>query len=216
MVTNREIYNNIAESWYRFRHYTRFKEELSLVARRWTGGRLLNIGCAHGPDFLPFRDKFELWGLDISEKMIQQAEKYALKFSLQVTFTVADAQALPYRNGSFDYAIAVATYHHIKDRKCQREAFKELRRVLKPGAEVFITVWNRHQPRFWFKGKDVYVPWKTGEEIYHRYYYLFTYGELAKLLGESGFQVIQAYPEVGYTFPLKYFSRNICVIARAV
>jgi tRNA (uracil-5-)-methyltransferase TRM9 len=216
MVTNREIYNNIAESWYRFRHHSRFRNELTAVAQRWKCGRLLNIGCAHGPDFFPFQDNFELWGLDISDQMIQQAKKYALKFSLQVVFTVADAQKLPYRDGSFDFAIAVATYHHIKNRKNQKEAFKELKRVLKPGSEVLITVWNRYQPRFWFKGKDIFVPWKTGDEIYHRYYYLFTYRELEKLLGQCGFQVIQTFPEVGYKFPVKYFSRNICVIAKVV
>jgi tRNA (uracil-5-)-methyltransferase TRM9 len=214
MVSNREIYNNIAESWYRFRHYTRFNKELTEIAGRWKGGRLLNVGCAHGPDFLPFKGRYELWGLDISAGMIQQAGKYAKKFDLDVHFTVADAGALPYQDGSFDYAIAVATYHHIEKKDNRKKAFSELKRVLKPGSEVFLTVWNRYQKKFWFKGKNIYVPWKTGDKIYRRYYYLFTYWELSRLLRESGFQIVTIFPEDGYTFPVKYFSQNICVIAR--
>jgi tRNA (uracil-5-)-methyltransferase TRM9 len=216
MATNREIFDEIAESWYRLRHWCRFSTELSEVAQRWQGGKILNVGCAHGPDFLPFKDGFELWGVDFSAEMIKLARKYASKFKFEVNLAVADAISLPFSDRYFDWAIAVATYHHIQGNDQRQAAFKELRRVLKPGAEAFITVWNRWQPRFWLKGNEVQVAWKSKGSIIYRYYYLFSYHELSETLSEAGFEVINMFPERRYKFPTKLFSRNICVLAKVV
>jgi tRNA (uracil-5-)-methyltransferase TRM9 len=211
MTTNQKVFNEIAESWYRFRHWSRFTKELEETASRWHKGKLLNVGCAHGPDFLPFKDNFELWGVDFSIEMVRLAHKYAHKFNLKVNLTVADAISLPYPDNTFDWAIAVATYHHIKGNEQRQQAFQELKRVLKPGGEAFITVWNRWQTDFWLKGKEVNVPWKMRRKTLYRYYYLFSYTELHSLLTQVGFEVISIFPEKSYTFPLKFFSRNICV-----
>jgi ubiquinone/menaquinone biosynthesis C-methylase UbiE len=216
MVTNRKIYDSIAEIWYGFRHHTRFQKELGELAQRWKKGRLLNTGCGHGPDFIPFKENFELHGIDFSGQMIKQAIRYSLKYNFQPRLAVADLSCLPYADSSFDWAISVASYHHIRDKENRGTAFRELRRVLKPGAEAFITVWNRTQPRFWFKGKETEVDWKTRDNIYYRYYYLFTYGEIEKVIKGSGFQIIRSGSEAGYTLPVKYFSRNICLLVRAV
>jgi len=215
-LTNREVFDEIAESWYRLRHWSRFKEELQELALRWRQGKLLNVGCAHGPDFLPFKDNFELWGLDFSTHMVKQAQKYAAKFDLKVNLAVADAVSLPYSDKSFDWAIAVATYHHIPGDKQRQKALRELRRVLRPGGEAFITVWNRWQPGFWLKGKEANISWKSRGKTLQRYYYLFSYPELHELLAQTGFEVINVLPERSYSFPIKLFSRNICALARAL
>ncbi|GAI62324.1 unnamed protein product, partial [marine sediment metagenome] len=90
----------------------------------------------------------------------------------------------------------------------------ELRRVLKPGGEAFITTWNRWQPRFWFKRKEVAVPWRTKDKTLYRYYYLFSYPELERLVKTAGFKLLKSFPESSYHFPLKLFSRNICLLVR--
>jgi tRNA (uracil-5-)-methyltransferase TRM9 len=214
VTSNKEIFNQIAPSWYNFRHWSIFRTELEALAERWQKGRLLNLGCAHGPDFLPFKDGFELYGVDFSAGMLKLAEKYAKKFGFSVELTLADVRRLPYPDASFDRAIAVATYHHLVGGQ-HEAALKELRRVLKPGGEAFITVWNRGQPRFWFKPKEVAVPWrrKKGETLYRRYY-LFSYGELEGLAEGAGFEVLKSSPESAYRFPLKHFSRNICLLLK--
>jgi len=157
MTTN--IFNQIAPGWYNFRHWSIFRNELEALAHRWQKGKLLNLGCAHGPDFLPF-------------------------------------------------------IHHIKGKEKKRAALNELRRVLKPGGEAFITVWNHWQPRFWFKGKEVAVPWRKKDKTLYRYYYLFSYAELERLVKQAGFEVLKSSPESSYHFPLKFFSRNICLLVR--
>jgi SAM-dependent methyltransferase len=128
--------------------------------------------------------------------------------------TQADACHLPYCDASFDWAIAVAAYHHLLDKRQQLSALVELKRVLKPGGEAFITVWNRSQPRFWLKPTRVQVPWRTGDTTLYRDYYLFTYPEIGRLVKQAGFRILSLRPENSHRSLLKYFSRNICLLVR--
>ena len=210
----REIFNQIASGWYNFRHWSIFRTELEELTQRWQRGRLLNIGCAHGPDFLPFKQSLELHGVDFSSEMLKLAQKYSNKFNFSARLVEADVRYLPYADESFDWAIAVATYHHIENEEDRAKALQELWRVLKPDGEAFITVWNRWQPRFWFSRRQVKVPWRTGGKTLYRYYYLFSYGELEKLTKKAGFQVLKSFPESSYHFPIKTFSRNICLLVK--
>jgi ubiquinone/menaquinone biosynthesis C-methylase UbiE len=185
------------------------------MAKRWAGGRLLNAGCGHGADFLPFKGSFELHGCDFSLQMLLQAQRYSMKYDFPVKLMQADLSALPYRGGAFKWAISVAAYHHIQGGERALRAFRELRRVLEPGGEIFITVWNRFQPRFWWGGRDVLIPWKTKEHTYMRYYHLYDYKSLSSMVERAGFRVLKTMPESSYRFPIKYFSRNVCLLARA-
>lgn len=214
MTTNRDVFDRIAESWYRVRHWPLLKAELEGVAARWQSGKLLNVGCAHGPDFLPFSQGFQLWGVDSSPAMLKQAVRYSAKLELYVNLITADALLLPFPNDTFDCAISVATYHHIQGAEEREQAFVELRRVVKPEGEAFLTVWNHGQPRFWFKSKEQQVPWRLKEGTVYRYYHLFSYGELRKLLIKAGWEIIVMHPERSYRFPLRSFSRNICVLVK--
>jgi tRNA (uracil-5-)-methyltransferase TRM9 len=213
---NKEVFDQIASSWYNFRHWSIFRSELETLARRWQKGKLLNIGCGHGADFLSFGQGFDLYGVDFSGEMLKFATKYSQKFGFAVELTLADVRKLPYPDETFDWAISVATYHHLKGEEEKQKALNELKRVLKPGSEAFITVWNRWQARFWFKGKEVKVPWRKGGKTLYRYYYLFSYPELERLVKRAGFEVVKSFPESSYRFPLKFFSRNICLLVKRV
>ena len=214
MTTNREAFDQIAESWYRVRHWPLLRAELEELARRWQGGKLLNVGCAHGPDFLPFTEGFELWGIDSSSAMLRQGLRYSAKFKFHANLVAADALFLPFLDNTFDWAISVATYHHIEGQEERKKAFGELKRVLKPGGEAFLTVWNRSQPRFWLKSAEQQVPWRLKEKTIYRYYHLFSYGELKRILAQTGFEVLALAPEKSYHLPVKNFSRNICALLR--
>ncbi len=214
MTTNREVFDQIAESWYRVRHWPLLKEELEELAERWRSGKLLNVGCAHGPDFLSFSRDFELWGVDFSLAMLKQALRYSTKSKLYVNLINADAISLPFPDNTFDWAISVAAYHHIKGEREREKALAELNRILKPQGEAFLTVWNHGQPRFWFKSKEQQIPWRLKEKTVNRYYHLFSYSELRNLLIKTGWQIITISPEKSYTFPMHYFSRNICVLVK--
>lgn len=211
-LTQEEIFDRMAPGWYNRRHWTIFREELEELAGRWQKGRLLNIGCGHGADFLPFSKDFQLYGLDISAGMLQYAEKYARKFHFEAGLVHGDAAHLPFAGKTFDWAISVAAYHHLDNTGDRRQAFRELKRVLKPGGQAFVTVWNRWQPAFWFKSKSVRIRWRTKEAELPRYYYLFSRRELENMVRNSGLTILQSYSEAAYRFPVKQFSRNICLL----
>jgi len=146
--------------------------------------------------------------------MLKYARKYSQKFKFDVNLSLADISRLPYSDETFDLAISVATYHHVKGEEARQAALSELRRVLKPGGEAFITVWNHWQPRFWFKPQEVTIPWRQKNKTLYRYYYLFSYSELERLVKKAGFEILKSFPESAYRFPLKFFSRNICLLVR--
>ncbi|UCG55567.1 MAG: methyltransferase domain-containing protein [Dehalococcoidia bacterium] len=208
------VFNKIASNWYNYRHHSIFSKELKILAQRWQQGKLLNLGCAHGPDFIPFKGRFQFYGIDFSEEMLSLARKYSKKYDFKVKLSLADVRQLPYSDNSFDFAISIATYHHIKGESERLKALNELKRVLKPGGEAFITVWNRWQPKFWLKPKELYVSWHKQNETLYRFYYLFSYAELEKLAIEAGFTLVRSYPDSTYHFFLKHFSRNICLLIK--
>jgi len=146
--------------------------------------------------------------------MLEFARRYSGKFGFNVSLSVADVRYLPYTDETFNWAISVATYHHIQGKEERLKSLRELRRVLKPGGEAFITVWNRGQPRFWFCGKEIAVPWRMKDRTLYRYYYLFSYRELEKLVKQAGFEILRSFPESSYRLPVKLFSRNICLLIR--
>ncbi len=152
--------------------------------------------------------------MDFSVEMLKLARKYSSKFNFAVSLSLADIRYLPYSSKTFDWAISVATYHHIKGNEERLKALLELERVLKPGGEAFITVWNRWQPRFWFRSKEIAAPWQRRDKTIYRYYYLFSYRGLEKLVEKAGFEILKSFPESTHRFPIKFFSKNICLLVR--
>jgi 2-polyprenyl-3-methyl-5-hydroxy-6-metoxy-1,4-benzoquinol methylase len=101
------------------------------------GKWLLDIGCANGRSAFPMAESgVTVVGCDISKKMIRQAIEQAKRRGLtaSTSFFVADGNALPLAECSFDYAMTYGVLHHLPDpgSTCQR-----IQRILKPGGIFF-------------------------------------------------------------------------------
>ena len=70
---------------------------------------------------------------DISQGMLDELERSAEKLGLSVETARCDAQSLPFPDDSFDLVFGHAVLHHLPDLDA---AFREFRRVLKPGGMV--------------------------------------------------------------------------------
>src|SRR5882724_10343569 len=70
---------------------------------------------------------------DISPGMLTTLAANAGRLELEVTPAVADAEALPFADESFDLVLGHAVLHHLPD---LQQAFAEFARVLAPGGSV--------------------------------------------------------------------------------
>ncbi len=212
MATNREVFDAIAATWYGVRHWPILPHELDMLSRRWRRGRLLDLGCGVGADFLPFKDNFTLVGLDFSRGMLRQASRYMRTHAFSASLVQGELANLPFEDGAFDFAIAIACYHHLEGEDIRAAAFRELRRILRPGGEAFISVWNHEQPRFSMASQDVLVPWGDEDSALTRYYHLYTRAELKTALARSGFSVIRLGPGTRRHDATQADERNICAL----
>jgi len=202
----KHVYDSIAESFYNLRQkpITNYANKL---AKEWTPGLLLDVGCGVGISMLPFvKNGFECIGIDISPIQLKFARKFARKHNVKFRLKVGNVTKLPFDDNVFDYVISTAVIHHLDNKKKRLSALLELKRVLKQNGRLFISVWNYNQTRFLESKKDVYVPWTHKGVVHQRYYHLFSKEELETLVKESRLKIVKIF---------EYDSKkNICVIAK--
>jgi len=102
-----------------------------------SGKYILDVGCGIGrtPCYLARKYACRVVGVDVSEKMIAWATQRARSEGVKdrTEFRVADAQDLPFEDGSFDVVINESVLVFVKDR---RKALSECVRVTRPGGYV--------------------------------------------------------------------------------
>jgi ubiquinone/menaquinone biosynthesis C-methylase UbiE len=99
-------------------------------------GRALEIGAGTGYFSLNLLQAGviqEAVCTDISRGMLDELERTAARLGLRVTAARCDAQELPFADDTFDLVFGHAVLHHLPDLDA---AFREFRRVLRPGGRV--------------------------------------------------------------------------------
>ncbi|HOE69381.1 MAG TPA: class I SAM-dependent methyltransferase [Candidatus Omnitrophota bacterium] len=105
------------------------------LVRNLRGAKVLDVGCGTGRFLARFPDGNTLFGMDLSENMLQAAQKKIHRAHL----TVASATAIPFPDNSFDLVYSVRVIQHIRD---QQRMIAELSRVCKPGGHVILITYN--------------------------------------------------------------------------
>jgi SAM-dependent methyltransferase len=94
------------------------------------GRDVLDLGCGHGMAAVVLaRRGARVTALDLSGGYLAEARRRAAANEADVAFVQADAERLPFADGSFDAVWAHAVLHHLD----VRAAAREVRRVLRPG-----------------------------------------------------------------------------------
>jgi ubiquinone/menaquinone biosynthesis C-methylase UbiE len=105
-----------------------------------SGDFVLDVGCGVGatPAYLAKALGCRVVGVDLLERMIEQSQERARMAGLEgrVTFAVADARRLPFRDGAFD-AVIMESLNVFFDEKL--EAIRGYLRVISPGGYVGMT-----------------------------------------------------------------------------
>jgi SAM-dependent methyltransferase len=114
------------------------------------GTRVLDIGCGNGRHaFEALRRGAQVTATDLDDAALAEVEAMgeAMRFAGEVAgggslrTVCADARCLPFGDGEFDVVIAAEVLEHIHE---DVVAIAELRRVLRPGGRLAVTV-----PRWW-------------------------------------------------------------------
>jgi ubiquinone/menaquinone biosynthesis C-methylase UbiE len=163
----------IAEQWETIVHQ---------VVKGAPGKRALDIGTGTG-QFAVYlaRGGFDVTGIDISEAMIAEAQRYAADQGLDIDFQTGDAESLDFVDRTFN---VIVSRNLLWTLPRPHQALMEWRRVLKPGGRLMLsdgfwknTTWRR-VPRLAFQMlKDM---GRNGSRISLRFFY--TYAGLQKRL----------------------------------
>ena len=137
----REIFDTISKRYHKVTNshfYNAFIEvpaTLSLL-KNIKGKKVLDLGCGTGRHTSEMKNMgAEVWGLDISSKMLEIAKKEVQ----EVDFRLGSAYRLPYKSGFFDIVLAGLVVHYFEDLD---RAFGEVYRVLKKNGTFVFSISN--------------------------------------------------------------------------
>jgi ubiquinone/menaquinone biosynthesis C-methylase UbiE len=194
MITQREVWENLADSWTHLN--VKPEEEVINFSKSINKGPVLDLGCGNCRNSLPFLErKIDCVGLDFSKGMIREAKRFLKKRNLKENLVIGSLEDLPFKKGSFLLVICIRTLHHLETRGFRLKALEEMKRV---GIKILMSEWKRWQPRFiwqliksFFSGHfaDVYVDWNYHGKIYKRFYHLYTKKELEDDLKNAGLKI---------------------------
>jgi len=110
---------------------------LSEIVKIKAGDAVLDVACGNGRLLKMFADQysFDGYGVDISEKMIEQAKS----LNPSIKFVVGPCEPLPFEDNTFDIITVSAAYHHFPN---VSSFAKEAYRVLKKGGVIHIADLN--------------------------------------------------------------------------
>jgi 2-polyprenyl-3-methyl-5-hydroxy-6-metoxy-1,4-benzoquinol methylase len=158
--------------------------------------RILDLGCGTGRHLLFFASQgFEVYGLDAATKGVEIARKWLTENNLNCNLTVQRMEEIfPYEDSFFDAVISIQAMHHNKVKEI-KFTIREIKRVLKPGGLIFITVpiskltYKNNHPNLEKIEKGTYLPLSGPEKgLLHHF---FTEREISKFF--KGFEIKKIY-----------------------
>lgn len=154
--------------------------------------KMLEIGCGVGIDLVRFaRGGANVTGIDLAEQSVDLARKYFQHEELKGRLELGNGESLAFADDSFDVVYAHGVIQYTAN---ARKMVDEIRRVLKPGGQAIMMVYNRHS---WLN----FLSQTLGVGLEHEdapVLKKYTIGEFRSLL--SGFVDVEIVPE---RFPVK-------------
>jgi len=109
--------------------------------------RVLDVGCGQGIDVMRYATAgADVTGIDLTPRHVELARLHLVAMGLDVTIVHGDAEAMPFADMSFDRVSSNGVLHHTPDMPA---ALREIRRVLVPGGQARVIVYNRRSFHYW-------------------------------------------------------------------
>jgi ubiquinone/menaquinone biosynthesis C-methylase UbiE len=121
----------------------------ALDYRGAAGLDVLDVGCGQGIDVAQYAMAGATsTGIDLTPRHVELAQAHLSAMGLEATIVRGDAEQLPFPEASFDRVSSNGVLHHTPDLPA---ALAEIRRVLRPGGEARIIVYNRSSLHYWLQ-----------------------------------------------------------------
>ena len=115
-------------------------ETLAEAADVRAGQRVLDVAAGNGNASLAAaRRHAQVTSTDYVQALLDKGRSRALAEELPMRFELADAEALPYENGSFDLVLSTFGVMFTPD---HRRAAREMLRVTRPGGRIAMANWT--------------------------------------------------------------------------
>jgi ubiquinone/menaquinone biosynthesis C-methylase UbiE len=98
-------------------------------------GEVLEVAVGTGKNLHYYPERCRIIGVDISREMLSVGRKRAAKLFINVSLSLADAEALPFPDKTFDTVVSTLTMCTFPD---PVNALKEMARVCRPGGRVLL------------------------------------------------------------------------------
>ncbi|MFW6263738.1 MAG: class I SAM-dependent methyltransferase [Thermotogota bacterium] len=122
-------------------------EDVYYYLHRWKEKslkKILDLGCGMGRHCILFAENgFNVTGFDLSEYGLDVMKEKAVKKKLTINTVHGDVVNLPFEDNTFDAILAYHSVYHVDSEGMDR-VIANIKRVLKPGGEVYITLISKH------------------------------------------------------------------------
>ncbi len=123
----------------RYRSHRHLKPWITAMA---PGRDVLEIGSGVGLDsFTMAQHGMRVTAFDLTHVGVSTARNRFVRHGFHGRFAVSDACNLPVADNCFDYVYSFGVLHHVADTE---RSIQEVFRVLKPGGQARIMLYNRH------------------------------------------------------------------------
>jgi len=162
-------------------HHSDITEQTLALMDIQPGDRILDLGCGTGwasRRMARIATAGEVVGLDVADEMLRRAEHSSSAFR-NVRYAWGSAEMIPEADNAFNKVLSVESFYYYAD---QGKALDELRRVMAPGAKLFILI-NL------YKDNQYSLRWVTELKVPVQ---ALSEAEYKALLQEHGFKKVEA------------------------
>ncbi len=135
----KEFYQKIDQN--RYEDYAPWMKQ-AINFEEFTNQHVLEIGFGMGTDLFSFaRSGATVSGVDLSPQHLEIATQRFNLYGLKANLQLADTEALPFADTTFDVVYSFGVIHHTPNTE---KAVEEIYRVLKPGGQAILAVYHKN------------------------------------------------------------------------
>jgi SAM-dependent methyltransferase len=178
--------------WYRGRR--RVIREALLALKLAPGIQILDAGCGSGRNMIELAEFGEVTGLELADASVEAARERGVG-----EVVAGSVDEMPFADDSFDLAVSLDVIEHLPD---EHQSLSELRRVVKPGGTLLVTV-----PAYGWLWSD--------HDIVNHHYRRYTRAMLEQAAARAGWQTVSTTHFNGFLLPAAIAARGAMRLRRA-